>query len=221
MNNICVYTCIVNDYDQLLEPLYYNRNIDYICYTDNLKMKSRFWNILSIPTDLRYLPAVLQQRMLKICPHRYLPEYKTSLWIDGNIQICKNLNQFIQQYDLTCCPLYTRVHPARNCIYKEARAVAEHGKADAAIVEKQIQKYRMNNYPEELGLAETGILLRDHNNRTCKLVCNTWAEEVLTYTHRDQLSFNYACWMHHFIYGTLTNELNVNNAFFKLVPHQK
>lgn len=221
MDKVCIYTCIVNNYDMLLEPLEYDKDINYICFTDNANLKSRIWNTVPIPDDLKYLPSILQQRMLKIRPHKYLPCYNTSLWLDGNIQICKSLNQFLQQYNLEKCPLYTRVHPARNCIYKEAEAVIEYRKANPIIVRKQMKRYRDNNYPEEIGLAETGIILRAHNDRICKLVCNSWAELVLMYTHRDQLSFNFACWMHHFIYGILSNEFSINNDFFKLIPHCK
>lgn len=219
MNNVCIYTCITGNYDKLQEPLVYNKDIDYICFTDDMHIKSRYWNILSMPVELRYLPIIKQQRILKICPHKYLPEYQTSVWIDGNMKICKSIDQFIAEYDLAKCPLYVRIHPARNCIYKEAKAVIEHGKADPAVVKQQIDKYHKEGYPENLGLAETGVLLRAHNDIRCKMLCNTWAEEVLIYSQRDQLSFNYACWKQKFIPGILTNEFNANNAFFALTPH--
>ena len=75
MNNVCIYTCITGNYDKLQEPLVYNKDIDYICFTDDMRIKSRYWNILSMPVELRYLPIIKQQRILKICPHKYLPEY--------------------------------------------------------------------------------------------------------------------------------------------------
>lgn len=219
MNNICVYTCITRNYDKLLEPLVCSKNIDYICFTDDMCIKSRFWNVLSMPPDLRHLPIMKQQRILKICAHRYLPEYQTSVWIDGNMQICKDIQQFISEYDLQRCPLYVRIHPSRNCIYKEAKAVVQYRKADPSIVQKQIEKYKREGYPENIGLAETGVLLRAHNDMRCKMLCNAWAEEVLMYSHRDQLSFNYACWKRKFIPGILSNEFYANNGFFQLSPH--
>lgn len=221
MNSICVYTCITNNYDKLMDPEIYSRNIDYICFTDNLHIKSKFWKIMPIPYDLRYLSLVKQQRILKICPHRYLPEYNTSVWIDGNIKICRNINDFIMQYDLNKIPLYVRIHPGRNCIYKEALVIVEKEKENADVVQKQITKYKNDGYPENAGLAETGILLRQHNNKKCILLDNAWAEEILKHSHRDQLSFNYICWKQKFIPGYLTNIFHINNEFFKLIPHCK
>lgn len=219
MNKVCIYTCITNGYDKLLDPHETTDDVDYICFTDNMHIKSKVWSIKQIPEDLLNLPPVLQQRILKICPHRYLQDYDASLWIDGNIQVCKKLDQFFQEYDLSKCPLYVRMHPGRNCIYREADAVIRYGKADASEVEMQMEKYKKVGYPEHAGLAETCILLRAHNNRMCKLVCNAWAKEVLMHTHRDQLSFNYACWTNHFAYDML-NVLNIyNNQLFKYKTH--
>jgi len=60
MNNVCVYTCITRNYDKLLEPLVYSKNIDYICFTDDMHIESSFWNVCSMPPDLRHLPIVKQ-----------------------------------------------------------------------------------------------------------------------------------------------------------------
>ena len=222
MNKICVYTCITGNYDQLHIPAVIDNNIDYICFTDNQNLKSNIWKILPIPNELKYLSLVKQQRIIKICPHRYLSDYDISIWIDGNIRICNSLNDFISQYDLNKIPFYTRIHPHRNCIYTEAKKVIDIKKDSTDIVQIQIDKYKKEKYPEKIGMVETGILLRKHNNNQCKLLCYAWAEELLKHSHRDQLSFNYICWKYKFIPGYLANEFYLNkNNFFKIVSHCK
>lgn len=86
------------------------------------------WQLRPIPKDLEFLSNVKKQRIIKICPHRYLKEYDISIWVDGNIKIKRSLIDFINQYDLEKCPLYVRVHPSRKCIYEEAEACIELGK---------------------------------------------------------------------------------------------
>ena len=82
---VAVYTCITGGYDSLKDPLVVNKDVDYICFTDNARLNSNVWKIRSIPEELKMLSNVKKQRIVKICPHRYLPEYDVSVWIDGNI----------------------------------------------------------------------------------------------------------------------------------------
>jgi hypothetical protein len=76
-----------------------------------------------------------QQRIIKICPYRWLSNYDVSVWVDGSIQVCKNISTFISQYDLDKCPLYTRVHMFRHCIYDEAEMCKRLHKDSAAVID--------------------------------------------------------------------------------------
>lgn len=220
MNSIVAYTCVTDGYDSLKQPLVISKGIDYICFTDNMNIISGIWKLRPIPDELKMLNKVKQQRVIKICPHRYLKDYDISVWVDGSILILNDLSKFISSYDLEKCPLYTRVHPSRKCIYKEAKACIRLGKDTSKNIEAQVEAYREDGYPKNIGMAETGILLRKHNDIKCQLLDNLWASELLKYSHRDQLSFNYACWKMHFVPGTLVNEFKVyNNSTFKLMSH--
>ena len=167
------------------------------------------------------LSQVKQQRVIKICPHRYLPKkYDVSLWVDGNIQITGDLMQFIKQYDLSKNCFYTRIHPIRNCIYDEANAVLHYKKDLSGKVQQQITKYKAENYPAHIGMVETCIILRKHNLYQCKIIDNYWAAELLTNSHRDQLSFNYVCWKNHFMPGIMLKEFSMKkNKFFRTLRH--
>ena len=135
--------------------------------------------------------------------------HKVSVWVDGNLQIAGDLLEFTKQYDLSKAPLYTRVHPARKCIYEEARACIAMGKDSREVIEQQVAKYRAEGYPANAGMFETCVVLRQHTDTKCQLVCNRWASELLRGSHRDQLSFNYACWREHFLPGCLNGEFSV------------
>ena len=81
-----------------------------------------------IPDELNGLSQVKQQRVVKICPHRYLKEYDISIWVDGNLEIVGDVRKLVDEYDLDKADLYVRVHPQRNCIYDEAEAVIHYKK---------------------------------------------------------------------------------------------
>ena len=214
IKHIVVFTCITGHYDTLRKILNQSEEslekVDFICFTDNeIPDASQLgWKILPIPQELDGLSSIKKQRVIKICSHRWLREYDVSIWIDGSFQICGDILGFINQYDLEKCPLYTRIHPTRNCIYKEADACIILGKDRRSTIEKQISRYKSEGYPQSIGLAETGIILRKHNDFKCKLLCNEWVSEVLVGSHRDQLSFNYVCWKQHFLPGCLKYEFN-------------
>ena len=219
MNKIVCYTCVTGGYDSLKEPSVVPDNIDFICFTDNMQLQSLVWNIKPIPDDLQFLSNVKKQRVVKICPHRYLSEYDISIWIDGNICIKGDLNKFIAQYDLETVPFYTRVHPKRDCIYDEMEACLRAGKDKKEIMQPQIDKYRAEGYPEHIGMAETNIILRKHNEPDCVKLGNLWASELLKHSHRDQLSFNYACWKQKFLPGYMTKNFKINNEMFEIRNH--
>lgn len=221
MNNIVCYTCVTGGYDYVRQPIVVSKDIDYVCFTDNMQLKSNIWQIRPIPNQLNNLSNVKKQRIIKICPHKYLKEYDISIWVDGNIEIKADLNEFIQQYDLDKCPFYTRIHPSRKCIYEEAEACIRMKKDNAATIYSQIDKYKKEGYPKNIGMVETCVILRKHNDKICQLIDNYWASELLLHSHRDQLSFNYVCWKMHFLPGILKNEFKINlNQTFRIYRHK-
>lgn len=201
---IVCYTCITGNYDKLCPIKYPNDSIDFICFTDDLTINSSGWKLRPIPEELHALSKVKQQRILKICPQTYLSEYDASLWIDANFMInCDLEKSFFSKYDLKRFSLYTNKHPLRDCIYDEEKECIKRSKDISKNTMPQIARYRKEGMPCHNGLAETNLMLRDHHDIECKNVMDLWKNEVLNGSHRDQLSFNYACWKSKFKYGHL------------------
>ena len=218
VKTVC-YTAITGQYDKIEDPAYVTSGIDYICFSDTA-FKSDIWNLRPIPKDLLDLSLVKQQRVLKICPHRYLPEYDISIWVDGNILIKGDLNKFISEYDLSKIPLYTRIHPSRNCIYDEAKAILRYHKDSPESINELVTRYKNEDYPKHIGMAETCILLRKHNDIKCRLFDEAWATELLLHSHRDQMSFNYIAWKQGFPLGYMMNQFKItNNEYFGIKRH--
>lgn len=227
MKVVC-YTCITGGYDSLKmisgQKPETMQQVDFICFTDNSSLKQLDWQTRPIPRELDGLSNVKKQRVIKICPHKWLSDYDISIWVDGNFQIIGDFMKFVSQYDLEKTPLYTRVHPHRNCIYEEAKACIDLKKDQKEIIEEQVKRYQAEGYPKKVGMAETGILLRKHNDVKCQLLGNLWASEILRGSHRDQLSFNYACWKIHFLPGCLNTEFSLLGEranTFRLCRHEQ
>ena len=194
-NKRVIYTCITGNYEALVPLTNRQSDFDYICFTDNSGLTSDFWELRQVPQELLKLSCVKQQRIIKICPHRYLPDYDESIWIDGAVDVLSDPNKFIEKF---CSDsnksVFIRKHPSRNCIYTEGLTCIKLRKDKAAIVNPQLDKYRKENFPKNFGLAETNIIYRKHKNPYCVKLMDLWAIELLNGSHRDQLSFNYALW---------------------------
>jgi hypothetical protein len=57
-----------------------------------------------------------------------------------------------------------------------------------------MKRYRDDKFPENCGLVQTNIVIRRHNDAYSKELMEKWWDELSKYSHRDQLSFNYALW---------------------------
>ena len=190
-----IYTCITGGYEMLAPLTNRQSDFDYVCFTDNSGQTSSFWELRPIPDELSGLSSVKQQRLIKICPHRYLPEYDESLWIDGSIDVISNPNTFIDKY---CSDkdksVFIRKHPSRNCIYSEGLACLKLKKDTSGNINPQLERYKKEGFPKSFGLVESNIVYRKHNDPYCIKLMDMWAIELLNGSHRDQLSFNYALW---------------------------
>lgn len=196
-SRIVVYTCITGGYDNLIKPSFVTPGIDYVCFTDNKLLKSDIWKIRPIPEELLSYSKVKQQRGVKILPHRYLPEYDISVWVDANMDTKGNVKTYLDGLDFDTYKVFIPEHPVRKCIYKEKdecvriRKIKDDG---IALANKQMARYRAEKFPENYGLVQSNIVIRKHNDPYSKELMETWWNELKDYSHRDQLSFNYALW---------------------------
>lgn len=193
-NKRVVYTCITGGYDAIIDPKVITKGFDYICFTDNMKMESNIWEIRPLPKETEGLSQVKKQRYVKINPHLHLSEYDVSIWVDGNVTIKSNLNEFTDKFLRNDCSIYVPKHPSRDCIYNEANIVVAMKKDSNSNITPQIERYKKEGFPKNYGLLQSNIMLRKHNNEDCIRFMEQWFEEVKNGSHRDQLSFNYVAW---------------------------
>lgn len=195
-----IYSAITGKYDDIKEPDYVNSDLDYVMFTDNPDITSDIWKVVLIHNEDN-LDNVRLARKIKIMGHEYLPGYDYSIWVDGKLKIKGDLQQYINQYKGNQ-PILCFNHFANDCIYQEWKDCLKFQKDNPEIMEKQMEKYRQEGYPEKNGLVETGLMVRELHDERVKTAMWTWWREVLNYSKRDQLSFNYACWKNALAFDT-------------------
>lgn len=190
---IVVYTCITGGYDELRKPVK-TEGVDFICFTDDMNMASNGWTLRPMPDGLDGLTTAKKQRMVKILPHKYLPEYDISIYVDGSFDVKANVKEFLNDIIYTGYSIFIPTHPSRDCIYKECEVVKKIKKDTTDLPDKQMKKYREEGFPERFGLTQNNVIVRWHNNEDCIEVMEVWADQIRNFSHRDQLSFFYALW---------------------------
>jgi hypothetical protein len=192
MNKKVIYTAIYGNKDTLKDPLYHNKDFDYICFTDNKDLKSDIWKV--IYSKPYHKDPVRSAKIFKVKPHEFLRDYETSIWIDANFIICSDLNQFLNKFGTQANMLTFEHDQGRNCIYDEAKIIIEHNKDNPDIVTRQMEKYKLEEFPEQTGLTANSILLRRHNKEDIIELMELWWDEIEEFSRRDQLSFYYCKW---------------------------
>ncbi len=196
-SRLVIYTVIVGNYDTLKTPEFIDENCDYVCFTDNKKLSSEIWQIRLVEND--ELDNTRFQRMYKVLPHKFLPEYEYSIYIDGNVRIVGSFREFVRQQWKGACLMGLK-HPSRNNIYDEATVCINFKKDSSEIIKRQIERYTSEGYKADNGLIVSNIIFRKHNDNELIKVMEDWWKEIKENSRRDQLSFNYVCWKNHFAY---------------------
>lgn len=193
---VVVYTCITGGYDMILEPMFENDNIHYIIFTDNQNLTSEKWEIRSIPKNLQRLKNnVLINRYIKMHPHTFFKgDFDYSIYVDGNVKIVSDLTPYVSK-----CSCLTGIamhhHVQRICAYQEAEVCVLLGKGNPEKIHEQMERFRMEGFPENFGLYEATIIAVDLNNdKAGDLMEQWWMELTASGVKRDQLCFPYLIW---------------------------
>lgn len=219
MEKICVYTCITGNYDDLKE-VRINEGIDYICFTNNKKIKSETWRIIYIEDnklDNHYL-----SRKIKMLGDPYLDKnYTLSIYVDASIIFKKSVKEFLSNYfDLEKDLLAACKHSVRNSIKEEAVACIEQKKDNEKTIRRQLSFYQEENFTDNLGLLEMTLIIKRHNNPLVRKTMKLWFEMILKYSKRDQLSFMYCLFKTKLPFRVIP--LNVwSNEYIEFTPHKK
>ena len=213
-----VYTVIVGDYDDVLEPLVKNEEWDYILFTDNRNIRSDIWNVIYIDNSSK-LDMARFSRKCKILPYDYLDDYDYSIYLDGSLQIIGDLQEYIMDYSKNA-PMLCMAHPENTDIYEEAKLCLEMGKGDREQLLRQIEEYKRQGFPDHYGLTANGVLVRDHKDDKLRILMKRWWDEIMNGSSRDQISFTFCCWKDNFIFDVAP--INIyNNRFIKYCFHKQ
>lgn len=189
-----VYTAIYGNYDKLQEPLYINDNLDYYAFTDQDIPEGSIWKKMDISKykQLEDLDDYHKAKYFKIFPYEFFPNYDFSIWVDGNVKIVSDIYPIAIIAENSSIATYN--NPLHNCIYTEKDYMIFNNRVSASLINKQVEDYKKDGFPEQFGMRELSIIYRKHIDQECYDIMKDWWEHVNKYTMRDQISLPYLLW---------------------------
>jgi TOD1/MUCI70, glycosyltransferase-like domain len=140
---LCVYTALTGDYEILNEqPSAKNSGIPFICFTDNPDLRSETWEVRTVSCLFENDP-VRGQREIKLQPHKYLPEFDVSLYIDNSVILIEQPEAVFQRYFPASGLALTR-HSFRDKVADEFIEVYNLGLDDHARILEQFNHYALS-----------------------------------------------------------------------------
>lgn len=205
--DFCVYKTLIGRYEDFNDVQFPNTaGIRHICLTDDPDLVSAHWEIRRI-TPLFPYDEIRSQRALKVLAHRYLPEFRWSLYVDNTVQITRDVSAiFADNWRKSAFTIPS--HSFRDTVVDEFLEVARLGYDDGSRIFEQLNHYALTH---EALLSDkplwTAIMLREHHDPLLQQAMETWWAHIARYSRRDQLSINYAL----AVTGLRPNVLDLDN----------
>ncbi len=185
MTKRCIYTVLTGINEEILEQdINDTFGIDFICFSDRPRT-SHSWEIRLFESDLPLDESRLS-RMPKILPHKFLPDYDESIYIDNSVKLTKNPFDYLYSEEIDFSILE---HSFRATLELEFIEVVILELDDLSRVSEQYMRYQSSGI-DLTGIKPLwgGIIFRRHNVKEVMDVMENWWDHVLRYSRRDQLS---------------------------------
>lgn len=200
-DKIAVYSCLSGDYEQVIPLIDEDQSIDKFLIVDNhnapvpegyTKIVSNYVNPESVRTA----------RFAKTHPHIWFGDYDFVFWIDSNIQFLGDLRNYTQMLKAAKADCGFILHPVRGNLVEESAVLSASRIVDHEMATQQITRYLSDPSLLSEPLFETNFMVSRPSSKTVQKFMGAWWSELNKFTHRDQLSVNYAAraanlkWVH-------------------------
>ena len=185
----------------------------YTAITNNFDLPADS-NILNFNGYSKFRDPRRNAKIYKALSNHYI-HTPYNIWIDGNVKLNCDPEVLIEMMGDKEALVFS--HPARDCIYDEAKICIQAKKDSADVINTQVGHYHDLGYPPHNGLASCRLIVRKNTEQIAQLNALWWAE-ICAGSVRDQISFP-------FIFRDLVKYIphpaSLDNEFFTVKKHRK
>lgn len=217
---LLVYTCVIGGYDRVFPPIRSAYHVDHLLVTDDPNVEVEGWKTL-IVNPAAFGSATLANRYHKMLMHRVRPGYDVSLYVDGNIRLLGDMARFVANTHADRNALTLFRHDRRDSVIEEIEICEKLGKLkDPLLARSRLESFREEGFPDNLGLVEAGVLIKDHRHAVTDVIMSEWWAEYSKAPTRDQLSLPHVLWKSRAPVGYHAFNYRSPNPWFGIYPHR-
>ncbi|MCT9818753.1 DUF616 domain-containing protein [Microbacterium sp. W1N] len=183
-----MYTSLFGQYDALLDqPVARDSDAVFICFTDDPNLTSETWDVRVVPPAFDQDP-IRSARLHKILGQSVPDSFDITLYIDASVRLRVTPEELVGEWLADDVDMALATHSYRETVVDEFDEVVRLNYDDRARVYEQLTDYAQAD-PGVLTSKPlwTGILVRRRSHAVAAAM-RTWADHVLRYSRRDQLS---------------------------------
>lgn len=196
MNSVSFISAIYGKYEFVKSPVTQVDVVvdEWVLVTDEPEIEAPGWRVVVEPRP--HLHPNVAAKIPKFRPDLYVSS-PNSIWIDASSIVQPSLAfatllALEHSWTMAMFP-----HPNRSRISDEVTASRGLPKYDDLPLEKQVQHYFDNGYPDGHSLWASGVIGRSAANRELDAeIGDEWLFEVSRWGFQDQLSLPYILWKH-------------------------
>lgn len=211
---IAVITANIGGFDTVNNMVPQSVSFDRFYYTDS-----------NLPVPMHTQDPRMRAKLMKICPHWFLPDYDIYVWVDANIEV--KSPDFIKT--VLNCELVNDIsiskHPSRTDIYQEAKFITDSIKSGSKYLSS---RYSVESIEKEIAVIGPGMeglywcgLFARKNNAWINKCFEQWFLDNVLYTNFDQISFVKMVNKSNLKLGLFDMGDFYNNDYYRLTKHLK
>ena len=221
---IAVYTCVTGKYDKIGFCPSSEEGVDFICLTNRPHGPPADWQTRKLQSPPRLGNGHDISRYHKIFPHHVLPEYRYSVYLDGNIGFTGSFVGAVEKIRSTSVSLAAFRHPDRRSLREESEACHLQRKFDgydSRRREWQLRAYEDEGMRLDEPIAANYFLVRDRAHPLFDQSMSLWWSQLFEFTKRDQLSLAYVLWKTGLPWAFLDETLGADANLLTRMSHRK
>lgn len=220
-----LYSAIAGGYDESSPRVVSQGSVDQcLLFAEGVSVSSGLWHVNDLVMPPNIKRADLRNRYHKFFPYLLPFDADVSIYLDGNVEVKKDLEPLIKEFLQSKKVLGCLRHPQRDNILQEVDACISLGKfkgADRERVSEQIRFYSDDDFPLDFSLQAATVLFRRHDDLPLLHdAMSLWWDQIMTFTARDQISLPYVLWKTRLPF--ISFDLNIfDNEYFHRHPHRR
>lgn len=220
---IAVYTCVTNNYDQIIHPHRQEENVDFFFFTNDPKIESSFWKVMMPVSPPRLASGHDINRFHKLFPHQFLHAYRYSVYMDGNVRYSGKFSDLVDQLRIQNLALAAYSHSCKRSVEEEASTCVKENRLDSYDLERidyQLSHYKSDGFDTTTPITENNLIVRDHHHPTLPFTMSLWWSQLFEFSKRDQISLQYAIWKTKLPSGFIDLDLNISPTLLEKEKHK-